>query len=277
MASLSKTRAEHESRLNEERRKQERAKHLVVLMLQHLAQSGYTSSCEALQAESGVSLSQYEVADNIELLSALQEWEDYYELRFDRRPKLVKKLSKYSAEVRGPSGALPKLGPSRSGAHRRTSVNRPDDANDDAFDDASAPPRHNAIPGLPNPSATSARNNAKSSRQPSIPTNPQSSSPHRHTSQVVAKLRLPHPPYPRQLPHIPPRFRREAIYIEAQIDAQTQGLDVSERRSPCSGKGLRILAAHAASKHVWCKIRVREKLARHRVRVVAARQPRLDR
>jgi len=75
MASVQRTRAEHESRLNEERRRAERGKSLIVLMLQHLANAGYSGSVEALQAESGVSLSQYEVADNVELIGALQEWD----------------------------------------------------------------------------------------------------------------------------------------------------------------------------------------------------------
>ena len=97
--SVTRTRAEHESRLGEERKRAERGKNLVVLMLQHLTNAGYTGSVEALTAESGVSLAQYEVADNVELVSALQEWEDYYELRFARRPRLVKKLSNYSERV----------------------------------------------------------------------------------------------------------------------------------------------------------------------------------
>ena len=108
MASVSRTRAEHESRLGEEKKRAERGKNLIVLMLQHLTNAGYTGTVEALTAESGVSLAQYEVADNIELISALQEWEDYYELRFSRRPKLVKKLSNFSERVdpHGPGGAL---------------------------------------------------------------------------------------------------------------------------------------------------------------------------
>jgi len=104
MASLTRTRAEHESRINEERKRAERGKQLVVLMLHHLTQAGYTGSVETLAAESGVTLNQFEVADNVELISVLQEWEDFYELRFARKPKIVKKLSKYSSEV-DPHGA----------------------------------------------------------------------------------------------------------------------------------------------------------------------------
>lgn len=101
---MSGTRADHESRLNEERRRAERGKHLVVLMLNHLLQMGYTGSVDALQLESGLLLSQYEVADNVDLVSVLQEWEDYYEMRFQRRAKVVKKLSAYSDRV-DPHGA----------------------------------------------------------------------------------------------------------------------------------------------------------------------------
>ena len=108
MSSVTRTRAEHESRLGEERRRTERGKNLIVLMLQHLVNAGYTGSVEALQSESGVSLSQYEVCDNVDLISTLQEWEDFFELKFARKPKLVKKLSRYSEAVDG--GGVPGTG-----------------------------------------------------------------------------------------------------------------------------------------------------------------------
>lgn len=115
MASLTRTRAEHESRLLEEKKRAERGKNLVVLMLQHLTNAGYTGTVEALTAESGVSLAQYEVCDNIELISTLQEWEEYYELKFARKPKIVKKLSQYSEGVNGP-GAMAAKGVGGGGA-----------------------------------------------------------------------------------------------------------------------------------------------------------------
>ena len=103
---------------DEERRRAERGKNLVVLMLQHLLSLGYSGAAEVLQAESGVGLTQYEPADNIDLMSILQEWEDHYEYKFQRRAKLVRKLSKYSEEVNGPRGAMPKIG----GGRRRGSA-----------------------------------------------------------------------------------------------------------------------------------------------------------
>ena len=99
MATLARTRAEHESRLQVQRQREERSKHLVVLIQHHLLSLGYSGALEALQADSGVSMQQFEVADNVELLSVLQEWEDYYEMRFARKPKLVRKLSSSSDRV----------------------------------------------------------------------------------------------------------------------------------------------------------------------------------
>ena len=93
MSSVSVTRLEHECRLTEERRRAERGKNLIVLMLHHLIGMGYSATADALQTESGVGLGQYEAADNIELYSVLHEWEDWYEARFGRRAKLVRKLS----------------------------------------------------------------------------------------------------------------------------------------------------------------------------------------
>lgn len=134
MATLNRTRAEHEARLGEQRQRAERSKNLIVLMLHHLQQLGFSGSVEALAAESGVSGFQYEVADNIELLQVLQEFEDYYELRFSRRPKLVRKLSKYSEDVSAPSGSgLPKIaGRGRPRASSATGSSAHDDGDDDS-------------------------------------------------------------------------------------------------------------------------------------------------
>ena len=108
------TQARHGARLAEEQRKQERSKSLIVMALQHLSNLGYTGSVEALQAESGVTLAQFEVADNVELLSVVQEWEDYFEHRFGRRPKLTRKLTKYSPDIEAAGGDRGGAPPKRS-------------------------------------------------------------------------------------------------------------------------------------------------------------------
>jgi len=47
-----------------------------------------SSACEPHRA--GVSMQMFEPADNIDLLSVVQEWEEYYEMRFARKPKLAR-------------------------------------------------------------------------------------------------------------------------------------------------------------------------------------------
>ena len=89
--SLSALRAQTKAREVEERRQQDRRRAALALILRHLCDNGYLNSIDALQAESGVSLRQLDAADNISLVSVLQEFEEFYELKFGRRPKLVRK------------------------------------------------------------------------------------------------------------------------------------------------------------------------------------------
>lgn len=64
----------------------------LVLMLAHLQQEGYGKSVLALEAESGVLLSKYEVCDNVDLATIIQEYEAYYAIKFGRAPKLIRKV-----------------------------------------------------------------------------------------------------------------------------------------------------------------------------------------
>eukprot|EP00960_Hanusia_phi_P065769 766206-Hanusia_phi.AAC.3 len=77
----------------EDKKLQERRKALVVLILRHLCDFGYIETAERLQAESQVSLDHFDAADNVDLLAILQEYEDFYEIRFQRRPKLIRKIA----------------------------------------------------------------------------------------------------------------------------------------------------------------------------------------
>ena len=147
MSSVSVTRLEHECRLTEERRRAERGKNLIVLMLHHLIGMGYSATADALQSESGVGLGQYEAADNIELYSVLHEWEDWYEARFGRRAKLVRKLSNYSDAVAGPGGnagrgQLPRISNGRARANGGAASARAPPADEDSSGKgADGPPR----------------------------------------------------------------------------------------------------------------------------------------
>lgn len=76
----------------QEKRESERRHALLVLVLRHLSDQGYLRAVDQLSAESGVSLTRYDAADNISLLQILQDFEEAREHCYGNRPKLVKHM-----------------------------------------------------------------------------------------------------------------------------------------------------------------------------------------
>jgi katanin p60 ATPase-containing subunit A1 len=74
-----------------EDRTQQRSKGLLVLIMDHLQSTGYIRSLEQLQLESGLSLKKITVADNIDLMTVLHEFQSYFEIKFGKQPKLTRK------------------------------------------------------------------------------------------------------------------------------------------------------------------------------------------
>ncbi|KAF1777365.1 Katanin p60 ATPase-containing subunit A-like 2 [Phytophthora cactorum] len=88
MSSLMQLKAQNESRLAEEKRLIDRRRSVLVMMLQHCTENGYLQTAEKLQQEAGVALSKFEVVENLDLLRIVQEYEDFQEIKFGKRPKL---------------------------------------------------------------------------------------------------------------------------------------------------------------------------------------------
>jgi len=65
---------------------------LLVLIIRHLIDSGYVESAEKLKLEVGQNIGKYDVADNIDLVSTVQGFEEYYEIKYGRKVKLVRKM-----------------------------------------------------------------------------------------------------------------------------------------------------------------------------------------
>ncbi|POM58151.1 Katanin p60 ATPase-containing subunit A, partial [Phytophthora palmivora] len=93
MSSLMQLKAQNDSRLAEEKRLIDRRRNLLVMMLQHCTENGYLQTAEKLQQEAGVALTKFEVVENLDLLRIVQEYEDFQEIKFGKRPKLVRRLS----------------------------------------------------------------------------------------------------------------------------------------------------------------------------------------
>ncbi|RHY32937.1 hypothetical protein DYB32_002108 [Aphanomyces invadans] len=69
----------------------DRKRNVLVLAMHYCVENGYLQTAEKLQQEAGVALSKFEVVDNIDLLRI--EFEDFYELKFGKKPKLVRRTS----------------------------------------------------------------------------------------------------------------------------------------------------------------------------------------
>lgn len=85
----SSSKHDHESKISKEKKENERKKQILILIYKHLISIGLCESAYKLNEESNLSLNTYEVADNIDLNMILIDYEAYFEMRFDKKPKIV--------------------------------------------------------------------------------------------------------------------------------------------------------------------------------------------
>lgn len=62
----------------EEQRSDARKKNLLILMLHHLVQEGYSEAAKALEAESNLCFNKFEVCDNVDLETVLMVLKNLY-------------------------------------------------------------------------------------------------------------------------------------------------------------------------------------------------------
>ncbi|XP_009957388.1 PREDICTED: katanin p60 ATPase-containing subunit A-like 2 isoform X2 [Leptosomus discolor] len=73
-------------------RTEARRKNLLILILHYLMEEGYADAANALEQETKLSLRGFEVCDNIDLETILMEYESYYFVKFQKYPKITKKV-----------------------------------------------------------------------------------------------------------------------------------------------------------------------------------------
>jgi katanin p60 ATPase-containing subunit A1 len=88
---MMKFKAEGESRLQEEKKAAERKRNILVLISRHLINNGYIDAATSLARDCNLGLDKWEVADNIDLYYIVQDFEEYYEMKFMRKPTLTRK------------------------------------------------------------------------------------------------------------------------------------------------------------------------------------------
>jgi len=88
MSSLAAIKAASHSRSLDDKANTERQRDILVLILSHLKSQGYIETATALlnESQSSESLARYDIADNVDLLQVLKEYDEYYKMKFGRRP-----------------------------------------------------------------------------------------------------------------------------------------------------------------------------------------------
>ncbi|CAF0912763.1 unnamed protein product [Rotaria sordida] len=84
-------RTTHAAREADDLRVENRKKNLIILVLQWLAEEGYVESARQLEHETNLDVNKYDVCDNIDLDTILQEYESYFFIKFNKYPKLTKR------------------------------------------------------------------------------------------------------------------------------------------------------------------------------------------
>ncbi|RTG90205.1 katanin p60 ATPase-containing subunit A1 [Schistosoma bovis] len=77
----------------EEQRSTARKKNLLILVMHYLSEEGYVESAMSLSKETNLDFKKYEVCDNVDLETVLLEYESYYYIKFQKYPRITKKLS----------------------------------------------------------------------------------------------------------------------------------------------------------------------------------------
>lgn len=95
--------------MNEEKRVSDRKRNLIVLVMKYLINIGYIETATKLESESHISLEQFDAADNIDLYQIVIEFENFYDFKFGKLPKLVRKIN---CDAKGNSkvSSFPKIG-----------------------------------------------------------------------------------------------------------------------------------------------------------------------
>ncbi|XP_046716634.1 katanin p60 ATPase-containing subunit A-like 2 isoform X2 [Silurus meridionalis] len=82
----------NQAREADELRTETRRRNLLILIYHHLMEEGYVDAASALDHETHFGLRRFVVCDNVDLETVLMEYESFYFIKFNKYPKLTKKL-----------------------------------------------------------------------------------------------------------------------------------------------------------------------------------------
>ncbi|XP_041856215.1 katanin p60 ATPase-containing subunit A-like 2 isoform X2 [Melanotaenia boesemani] len=96
----------HQAREADEQRTEMRRKKLLVLIYYHLLGQGYTSAAAGLDQETNGGLRNFEVCDNIDLDMVLMEYESYQYVKFQKYPKLIRRVAEPGENKHGKNNSV---------------------------------------------------------------------------------------------------------------------------------------------------------------------------
>ena len=112
------SKGDYESKQKVEKRDNERKKNLLILIYNYLINIGLSESAQKLDDESNLELDCYTLADNMDILQILKEYEDYYFMKFSKNPVFSHKIN--DGKMGGP---LPKISGSNRNIKNKPSTN----------------------------------------------------------------------------------------------------------------------------------------------------------
>eukprot|EP00760_Papus_ankaliazontas_P035279 PhM_4_TR7726/c0_g1_i1/m.46993/K07767/KATNA1; katanin p60 ATPase-containing subunit A1 len=112
MSTLQSLKVNSAAKEEEEKTKIRRKRGAIMLALDFLMSCGYTMTAQALQQESGMSVSKYTIADNMSLMTVITQFEEHYRGMYGTTPKYYRGLD--PNEVGMPPSATPGTGRTQS-------------------------------------------------------------------------------------------------------------------------------------------------------------------
>jgi len=95
--SLVRAKADADSRQSEEKKAAEKKRNIIVLAARFFMDLGYIETVRQIESDTNISLDRIDAADNMDMITILTEYEDFYEMRFQRKPKLTRRLANEDA------------------------------------------------------------------------------------------------------------------------------------------------------------------------------------
>ncbi|XP_053501957.1 katanin p60 ATPase-containing subunit A-like 2 isoform X1 [Ictalurus furcatus] len=105
----------NQARETDELRTETRRRNMLILIYHHLMEEGYADAASALEKETHFALRRFEVCDNVDLDTVLMEYESFYFIKFQKYPKLTKKLPE-----QGENGRVRNSGKKRTSSVTKT-------------------------------------------------------------------------------------------------------------------------------------------------------------